>query len=102
MSREETIKPPRLVIPGILLWLVDVYLLHSTRSTFLGLIHLTHCHWTHFPSSTNIHSLPERSAGWVGMKCKWVMSVFLFAMDSSNAFHSNFAQVDTDLLEDLH
>jgi len=32
----------------------------------------------------------------------WVISVFLFAMDSSNAFLSNFAQVDTDLLGDLH
>ena len=53
-------------------------------------------------ASTKIRSLPERSAGWVGMICKWVMSVFLFAMDSSNAFHSNFAKVDTDLLEDLH
>lgn len=27
MSREETIKLPRLVIPRILLWLVDVYFL---------------------------------------------------------------------------
>ena len=42
------------------------------------------------------------SAAWVGMKCMWVVSVFLFAMDSSNAFLSNFAQVDTDLLGDLH
>ena len=68
----------------------------------MGLIHLTNCHWTHFPSSTKIRSLPERSAAWVGMKCMWVVSVFLFAMDSSNAFLSNFAQVDTDLLGDLH
>lgn len=98
MSRKEPIKPPRLVIQRILLWLVDVYLLRSTRSLFLGIIYLTNCYWVNFPSSMKKTSASEeRSAVRGGVRCMCVVSALPFCYIRCEYFSVKLCLTDTDL-----
>lgn len=98
MSRKEPIKPPRLVIQRILLWLVSVYLLHSTRSLFLGIIYLTNCHWVNFPSSMKkMPASEERSATRGGVRCMCVVSALPFLLCTVWMLPFQACLIDTDL-----
>lgn len=87
MSRKETIKPPRLVIQGILLWLVDVCWLHSTRSLFWGIIHLTNWHITnrkYVVFSRGMLAVPAVQKGNMGYICSSFLlcTVWMFSFQA--------------------
>lgn len=101
MSRKETIKPPRLVIQWILSWLVDTYLLCSSGSLFLGIIHLTNCHGVQFSIiNKNRADFMREEASCGGKKCMSVLTVLPFCRVCFECFQALHDWTQT--LWDLH
>lgn len=87
-SRKKTIKPARLVIQWILLWLVGINLLCSAGPVFLSIIHLTNCHPIRVPPSTPNHTDVMRCTHSGETRCRDGTSALPFGYSSLKCFQT--------------